>query len=194
MTRPFAELPAWAAWRHHGARVGFEVLFARRDADGVRLEGHSAAVEDGVAWGLRYTFLVDASWRTCSAHIAARSSLGAHEVLLEGHAGEWRVDGRPAPELSGCLDVDLEASACTNTLPVRRLALHVGGRAEAPAVYVRAADLSVERLEQSYARLPSDGEHSRYDYASPAFDFRATLLYDECGLVLEYPGIALRVA
>ena len=194
MTRPFAELPASAAWRHQDARVGFEVLFASREIDGVRLDGHSTGVEDGLAWGVRYTLLIDASWRTRSAHVAVRSSVGAHDVALDGDSGEWQVDGEHAPALSGCLDVDLEASASTNVLPVRRLALEVGERAEAPAAYVRAADLRVERLEQSYARLPDDGDHARYDYASPVFDYRATLVYDEFGLVLDYPGIAVRVA
>jgi hypothetical protein len=54
--------------------------------------------------------------------------------------------------------------------------------------------LEVERLEQSYARLPDEGRRARYDYASPSFDYRAELVYDEFGLVVEYPGIAVRVA
>ena len=33
---------------------------------------------------------------------------------------------------------------------------------------------------------------SGYHYAAPAFAFTCTLLYDESGLVLEYPGIATR--
>jgi hypothetical protein len=115
-------------------------------------------------------------------------------VLLEGEAGEWRVDGREEPALSGCLDVDLEASAATNALPVARLALAVGERADAPAAYVRASDLSVERLEQTYTRLPSDDARPRYAYAAPSFGFGATLVYGDDGLVVEYPGIAVRVA
>jgi uncharacterized protein len=190
-----ADLPATAAWRHLDARTGFEVLFLRGDADGYHVEGHSTAVEDGEAWGIRYAITLDASWATRSARITGRSAAGSHEVLLEGDGtGAWRVDGEPAPQLAGCLDVDLEASACTNAFPVRRLGLDVGQGADAPAVYVRATDLRVERLEQTYVRLPDEGERSRYDYASPAFDFRAELVYDEFGLVLDYPGIAVRVA
>jgi hypothetical protein len=59
---------------------------------------------------------------------------------------------------------------------------------------VRAPDLRVERLEQRYARLEDDGEHSRYDYAAPDLGFTSELVYDEFGLVLDYPGIAVRVA
>jgi hypothetical protein len=52
----------------------------------------------------------------------------------------------------------------------------------------------VERLEQTYARLPDDGEHARYEYVAPAFGFDAVLTYDRFGLVVDYPGIAVRVA
>lgn len=189
------ELPAAAAWRHLDARDGFEVVFLRREPDGYRIEGHSTAVEGGEAWGIRYSISLDASWTTRSAHVVGRSARGEREVRLDGDGhGVWRVDGSPAPQLAGCLDVDLEASACTNAFPVHRLNLRVGEEADAPAAYVRALNLEVERLEQRYVRLPDDGERSRYDYASPAFDFRATLLYDAFGLVLDYPGIAVRVA
>ena len=193
--RRIMRLPATAAWRHLDARAGFEVLFLHREADGYRFEGHSTAVEDGEMWGIRYHLTVDANWATRTAHIAGRSALGSSEVRLEADGnGLWRVDGRPEPQLDGCLDVDLEASAFTNALPVHRFDLAVGARADAPAAYVRALDLTVERLEQSYTRLDNDGERSRYDYVSPSFGFRAELVYDESGLVLDYPGIAVRAA
>jgi hypothetical protein len=189
------ELPATAAWRHQGARIGFEVLFVRAETDGYRVDGHSTAVEDGEAWGVSYTIMLDAGRATRSALIVGRSASGAYEVRLEGDGrGGWLLGGRRAPQLAGCLDVDLEASAFTNALPVHRLALEVGQRADAPAAYVRALDLSVERLEQSYARLEDDGERSRYAYAAPRFGYRDEIVCDKFGLVLDYPGIAVRVA
>jgi uncharacterized protein len=190
------QVPAMAAWRHVDARAGFEVLFLRRENDVVRLDGYSTAVQEGEAWGIRYTLTLDEEWVTRQARIIGQSAQGEQEVRLEGDgSGAWRVDGEPASELSGCLDVDLEASACTNALPVRRLGLQIGERAEAPAAYVRAPILRVERLEQSYARLEDDGdERARYDYAAPAFAFRTILTYDQAGFVLDYPGIAIRVA
>ena len=88
--------------------------------------------------------------------------------------------------------MDLESSSLTNAFPVRRLALERGDRAEAPAAYVRALDLDVERLEQSYARLDDAATGPRYDYRAPRFAFRCTVSYDAAGLVLDYPGIAVR--
>ena len=80
----------------------------------------------------------------------------------------------------------------TNALPVHRIALPVGARAFAPAAYLRALDLSVERLDQDYVRTADEGRYQRYDYAAPAFGFACRLVYDEAGLVLDYPGIAVR--
>jgi hypothetical protein len=189
------ELPPSAAWRHVDARDGFEVVFLRRRGDGYHLDGHATAVEEGTAWGVRYAFELDAAWRTRAAHVVEQSAAGTREARLEGDgSGAWRLDGVAAAHLSGCLDVDLEASACTNALPVLRLGLREGERAEAPAAYVRSPGLAVERLEQSYERLSGEGDEARYDYLSPAFDFRAVLVYDRFGLVVDYPGIAVRVA
>jgi hypothetical protein len=99
-----------------------------------------------------------------------------------------------APDLEGCFDIDLAASAFTNALPIRRLAIVVDGSVPAPAAYVRAPGLGVERLDQTYKKLPGTDGVSRYAYTAPSFQFAADLIYDEHDLVLDYPGIATRVA
>jgi hypothetical protein len=190
-----SKLPQFAAWQHREARAGFEVVFLRSEGSGYRLDGHTAAVEAGQAWAVQYLITLDADWLTQSAWVHGRSAGGGHEVLLEADGrGGWRIDGAPAPYLDGCLDVDLESSSCTNTLPVHRLGLEIGQGAEAPAAYVRALDLSVERLEQRYARVNNDAKRERYNYTAPRFGFEGQLIYDEFGLVLDYPGIAVRAA
>jgi uncharacterized protein len=192
---PFAALPPSAAWRHRDARAGFEVVFAGRDGGGHRVNGVTTAVEDGAAWVVRYDIRLDAAWRTRSARVVSGTADGVREVALEGDgAGQWLLDGRAVAELDGCLDVDLESSALTNAFPVRRLGLEVGGREEAPAVYVRAVGLGVERLEQRYVRLEDGEDGQRYGYAAPRFAFVCELAYDAGGLVLDYPGIAVRAA
>ena len=103
-------------------------------------------------------------------------------------AGHWLVDDEPALGLDRCLDVDLEASAMTNALPVRRMGLPAAAAAAAPAAYVRAAGLAVERLEQTYVRTTDEAACQCYDYNAPAFGFGCRLVYDESGLVLDYPG------
>jgi hypothetical protein len=186
-------LPRFAAWRQRGARDGFEVVFMRSDQDGLRFEGGSAAVEEGDGWVVNYVVALDEDWVTRNAVVSARSRSGSHELTVEADGdGGWRIDGVTAPHLDGCLDVDLESSALTNAFPVHRLGLEVGEAADAPAAYVRAVDLTVERLEQRYVRLGDHGHGERYHYTAARFEFECELGYDESGLVLEYPGIATR--
>ncbi|MGN9836733.1 putative glycolipid-binding domain-containing protein [Nonomuraea sp. H19] len=191
----FAPPPETAAWRHLDARTGFEVVYFRPQHGGHRIEGCTTAVEEGVTWAVDYVIDVDPSWTTRRAEITGRSAAGSRRTTLEADGtGRWRVDGAPAPHLDGCLDVDLESSAMTNAFPVHRLRLAVGAGSPVPAAYVRAADLTVERLDQQhYARIADDGPHRRYDYAAPVFGFACRLVYDESGLVLDYPGLAVRV-
>ena len=165
----------FAAFTHHTSRNGFEVVFT---ADR-RFEGHITAVFEGVPYALRYAIDLDDAWRTRRAEVHGREGT----VVLEGDGeGHWRVNGVPVAALDGCIDVDLEASAVTNAFPVAR------GATDAPAAWVRF-DLSVERLEQTYA---ATGQRT-YDYFCPRFDFRAEIVYGEDGLVVEYPGIATRL-
>jgi hypothetical protein len=189
----FAPVPTTAAWRHQGARSGFEVVYFRDHDDGWAIEGWTTALEDGATWAVQYAIELDAAWVTRSARLLARSAAGyrATQLAADG-AGHWLVDSEPAPHLDGCLDVDLESSAMTNALPVRRMGLPVAALAAAPAAYVRVAGLAVQRLEQTYLRAAGDLTRQRYEYAAPAFDFTCSLVYDESGLVLDYPGIATR--
>ena len=80
----------------------------------------------------------------------------------------------------------------TNALPVHRMNLRVGEAADAPAAYVRALDLSAGRLGQVYMRIADQDAQQRYEYTAAAFGFASRLRYDDSGLVVDYPGIAVR--
>ena len=189
----FAPLPPTAAWRHQGARDGFEVAYFQVSGRGCRIQGWTAAIEDGVTWAVEYLIDLDETGSTRRAEIRGRSATGFSSVLLEADgAGHWLAGGAPAPHLDGCLDVDLESSAMTNALPVRRMGLAPGAGAVAPAAYVRAIGLAAERLEQTYQRAPDEAVRHRYDYAAPDFGFACQIAYDESGLVLDYPTIGIR--
>ena len=183
---------ASAAWRHEGARDGFEVVFAA--PNGYRFEGQCTAVEDGEPWSVGYVIEVGHAGLTLGAQIRELSRGASTMVGLEhdGH-GHWRVNGVSATALEGCLDVDLEASAFTNALPFRRLALDVGERGVSPAAWVRSPGQAVERLDQSYVRLSDSEGRRRFAYEAPRLGFAAELCFDDRGLGLDYPGLAVRV-
>ncbi|KQT01209.1 putative glycolipid-binding domain-containing protein [Cellulomonas sp. Leaf395] len=179
-----ADLPPFAAWRFVDAVDGFEVVYLGPG----HLRGHTSAVENGRAYAVAYEIALDDRWVTREVRVSSDTVDGSRSTVLHSDGrGSWTVDGVSAPHLDGLVDVDLEASASTNTLPVHRLTMPVGEVVVASAVYVQASDLVVRRLDQTYRRL----DDHRFDYASEG-GFRAVLTYDASGLVLDYPGIATR--
>lgn len=199
-------VPPVSAWTHTGVRAGFEVLFAGPTADGLVLRGHTTAVEDGEAWAVGYRIDVDHRWRTREARIEAVTAAGTVRLTLErtdltaaastaggpADGARWLVDGVPDDRFDDCVDVDLESSAVTNTLPIHRLDLRRGQTHDAPALFVRAGRLSAERVEQEYRLRERTEDLISLDYTSATFDFACVLTCDPSGLVLEYPGIAVR--
>ncbi|MEH3054644.1 MAG: putative glycolipid-binding domain-containing protein [Patulibacter minatonensis] len=192
------------AWQHAGAREGFEVATVQplggSGTEATVVRGTVAAVEAGRAYVLSYLIALDGRARTRRAELRLATPTAAlrRSVEADGH-GHWLVDGAPAAQLDGLLDLDLETSLLTNAFPVARLALGVGESAVAPAAWLRTDGLRLEPLEQHYERLPGGsgagaGCGERYAYRSPAHGFSCELPFAVDGFVVDYPGLGRRVA
>lgn len=123
------------------------------------------------------TVEVDRDWRTRRAEV---ETAGHRRLLTADARGTWWVDGTAAPHLTGTLDVDVEATPLTNTLPIRRLLATGLEQAELTAAWVRVPGEGVEPLPQRYERTGPD----RWRYASASSS--AELTVDEHGLVATY--------
>jgi uncharacterized protein len=149
-------------------------------SSGFALEGLVLVPIEGEPARVEYHVDADRQWIARGAHLVIESP-GSIKVIDLAHQGDaWTVDGHPREELDGCVDVDLRVTPATNTLPIRRLELDVGQRAEVRAAWVAFPELEVEPLEQSYERLSED----TYRYRSGAFE--ADLVVDRAGLVIRY--------
>ena len=167
-------------WRS-GWLGGSEHCSVVANETGRLFQGVVVAPFDGRPGIVRYRVEVDSAWRTRQVNVVLR--LDGEDRALDLSAdgdGLWTVDGRPAQELSGCLDIDLGCSPSTNTLPVRRLGLQIGQSEEIVAAWVRFPDLTVEPLRQTYLRSEERGWRYR------SGDFVADLAVSEEGLVLDY--------
>ncbi|HEX5995332.1 MAG TPA: putative glycolipid-binding domain-containing protein, partial [Jiangellales bacterium] len=146
--------------------------------------------EAGVPWSIHYAIDVGDDWQVKRATV--RDDAGNElEIVVDGK-GLWTINGQRRSDLEGCLDLDLEASVVTNTVPIHRLALSVGQHGQSGAVYLRTIGLEVERLDQTYRRLPDADGELRFEYQSPRFGYHDTLRFGTDGLVVEYPGIGVR--
>jgi len=175
---------AWApVWDSDRRGVGLEhLLLWASEADGRML----AFDEAGTPYRLAYRVEWDDRWRTRAVRARVRGAALERSLLLAADGeGHWTRDGVVAPELEGCVDVDIWPTPFTNTLAIRRLGLAPGERRELSAAWVSAPALTVAPMAQAYTRL----EDHRYLFESLASGFRAELELDDDGLVLDYPGV-----
>src|SRR5512139_1236352 len=107
-------------------------------ANGWRLTGAAIFRKDGRPCHLEYDVAVDAVWRTRSAKVSGYVGKKAVDVrITSARASGWRLNGVFKMSVKGCIDVDLGFTPATNLIPIRRLALKAGQRADAPAAYLR---------------------------------------------------------
>jgi uncharacterized protein len=162
---------------------GMERFVFEANDQGYGLSGLIVRAYENVPYVARYTIQVDQEWNTRDAGVELGNGVQRAIRLRSDGAGTWSLDGKHIPELDGCLDVDLEWSPSTNTLPIRRLALMPGERKGVGAAWVRFPALTVERLDQRYERLEGD----RYRYQSGSFT--AELQVDDAAIVKQYGGV-----
>jgi uncharacterized protein len=108
--------------------------------------------------------------------------------VCRGNDGTWSVNKEVRPDLKGAIDIDLAFSPFTNTLPIRRLNLALGFRAEITTAYIDASSFRVVTDPQAYTRTGVD----LYLYESLDSDFRRRIRVDGDGFVIDYPGLYSR--
>ena len=160
---------------------GAEYCTVKGTSFGWTLKGTIARAAGTKMAAVVYSIRVDQSWKTQAAHLEVLLD-GVHSTLdIEAKRGRWFAQGRERTELAGCVDVDLEASPVTNTLPLKRTGLKVGSTVELTTAWIRFPSLRVVTLKQSYERAG----RARYVYRSKT-GFTAEILTDPFGLVRRY--------
>jgi hypothetical protein len=166
------------------------VEYAEVDTDPLRLDGEVVFAEAGAASVVTYRVECDDSGRTTSAVVRLRRAGAISTCMLVRHpTGIWSADERVLPELAGLCDVDLSVTPSTNTLPIRRLQLAIGQRAEVTAAWVKFPSLDVVPLRQSYRRTSA----ATYEYEAPDLGFHTEMRVDDEGIVETYGGLWTRL-
>jgi hypothetical protein len=148
--------------------------------DGFGFSGLILQAHEETPYVARYRIEVDDGWRTRHVEVELEDGGKRRLSLTADGEGNWLRDGQRLEQVAGCIDIDLEWSPSTNTLPIRRLGPAPGETKSVAAAWVRFPSLDVQRLEQTYERL-ADG---RYRYRSGRFT--ADLIVDDDGVVLQY--------
>ncbi|MCG8349582.1 MAG: putative glycolipid-binding domain-containing protein [Chloroflexales bacterium] len=166
--------------------VGYEYARIDRQDAGWRLDGVAVFTHESTPCRLDYHIQCTERWITTNGQVSGW--IGAQPVQVTLAVSEdrrWRLNDIECPAVEGCIDLDLNFSPSTNTLPIRRLSLAVGAAQAVRAAWLRFPSLELEPLEQSYARLAAD----QYRYESAGGQFTAELNVDSVGFVRNYPGL-----
>lgn len=183
------ELLADVLWQRVG-RTSLEHCRLSRSPGKFVLQGVLLAKAEEAPRQIHYEVSCGRDWVTQAVHVMVIQGRHLRRLQLErDHVGIWRRDSEVLPEFEGLIDVDLQITPSTNTLPIRRLRLGEGESADTDALWIRFPDLSLERLPQRYTRT---GEF-RYTYESRSGAFRADLEVDEESVVIRYGDIWRRV-
>jgi hypothetical protein len=130
---------------HRLDQPGHESAALFSQPPGWRLAGTAVFTNDHQPCRLDYSILCDAEWHTIAARVAGW--VGEEQVELEisvDKVHNWWMNGMANPAVAGCLDLDLNFSPVTNTLPLHRLGLAIGQAADvkAPGCASRASSWS----------------------------------------------------
>ena len=187
-SRPFIfRTVRWSAWE--GCEAGLEHVDLSPSDGGIHVSGVVIGRDGDARFGLSYRLRIDSSWRVREAHIQTTAGRAMH--LESNGQGAWTENGRSRPDLQGCIDIDIQATPLTNTLPIRRLAWTTGESLDIRLCYVEVPGLAVLPQDQRYTALTPG---SLYRFESLESGFTADLPVDGDGLVLDYAGLFRRLA
>ena len=109
----------WEGWEGRS----LEHLALQEETDGITAESVILGRAGGQPFAASYRISCDSGWRTREVAIGLIGSPRQLLLTADGE-GRWPAGaGADLPALRGAVDVDITATAFTNTLPIRRLGL-----------------------------------------------------------------------
>lgn len=166
--------------------VGLEHCHVSETADGIAVRSSLVGEHEGFRFGAFYEIQLDPDWTFRS--LVLRRHDGRVMRLVSNGEGDWKLDGRRAPGLEGCVDIDLSGTPFTNTLPMRRRRFEIGTPQHFDMAWIPLDTLEPFRDSQVYTQL--DPTHFRYEAANGTFT--QVLTVDEHRFVVDYPTLFRR--
>lgn len=191
--------------------VGAEFVEVERAPHGLRATG-TAIGSDPEPYRLDYALETDAEFVTRHVQARTRGQGWARTLRLTNEdGGGWRIEAEqtghfagPAPggdaaAFAAARDADLGLSPLFNSMPVLRhhLLESETGAVELLMVWISVPDLQVRPSRQRYTPVRPGGTAPalvRFETVEDGAGFRAEIEFDSDGFVVDYPGLATRLA
>jgi uncharacterized protein len=161
----------WSTWDGHDV----EVTDFRWENEAWTISGQVARER------IQYVLRLSASWQVRQFLLFRDLDEPDLWLATDGTARWGEMNGAHRSELDGCYDIDLACTPLTQSLPIRRLPLHVGDSAELPVVTIDVETLEVRPVTHRYLRLDTHRWAFEHDDQSVEFEV------DQHGLLVDYP-------
>lgn len=166
-----------------------EHCIVRQMVSGYEILSNISGRYEDKAFEAKYLIATNNDWQTTLTKVRLDTGNKRTELLfVKNDNGTWYFDGRPDERFDGCIDVDIPLTPFTNTLPVNRLKMAIGGSELIKVIYIDVFE-GIRTVQQKYTRLSA----STYKYENVPNDFEAVITMDDAGFILEYPGLFRRV-
>jgi uncharacterized protein len=187
----------------------FGVEFAEIRIEAERLTARGVAVGTApLPYRLDYELETSERFVTTQLRVTSRGEGWRRELdLRRGGDGVWSVDadaegrvelppaGGDTALLDDALDCDIGLSPVTNMMPILRHGLvHGGGPIEFTMAWIAVPELALRADDQRYRHLRSAADHHVVRFEAIDGSFAADITVDADAVVLEYPGIARKLA
>jgi hypothetical protein len=188
----------------------FGVEFAEIDLNPRSLSARGIAIASApTPYRLEYTLETTTDYITSRLLVTSRGEGWRRRLdLRRNRRGRWNIsvdeDGEVGLPAAGgresmfdpyVLDCDLGLSPVTNLMPVlRHDLLSGGGPVEVTTAWVSVPDLGLRADGQRYRFVRADDAVCVIRYEASDGSFAADVTLDRDGLVIDYPGIARRLA
>lgn len=140
---------------------------------------------------VEYMIRTNKNWETILCEVKSLFANEMNHLHLESDGkGNWIMNGEPASQFNGCIDIDIPLTPFTNTLPIKRLKLLENEKQLIKVVYIDILEAQIKALQQQYRKLSL----TEYKYENVPNDFEAVITVDESGLVVNYPSLFVRTA
>lgn len=186
--------PAMLTWRSHDA-TRIESVRVQLSGNRIKATGliAAAAAERHPAFGVSYDLVTDDSGATKRLSLNVSTAERDRQLsIARDEENMWLItdhEGESREAFDGALDVDMMFSTFFSTLAIRRAGLNNAAEfVVVPVVYVSLPELNVAAATVSYTGA---GAGAALKVQSPTAE--ATVLVDEDGFIVDYPGLAERI-
>lgn len=143
-----------------------------------------------VIYCVTYRLVIDYTWLIQEFHMVSEINGIQHTLKGKKTGNQWEINDVINSDFNGFEYIDISLTPFTNTLPINHLVLNENRSKEINVIYIDVLNSQIKPVSQRYTKL----EPYKYLYENTNNDFKATILVDETGLVINYPGLFEKAA